>query len=815
MKTSAKWLGLLCAVGVGFAVAACDEEAPTGPQEVTTPTVTEPAANPAETNPSTPLNAAFPPTAGCMANDADTAPGNVSGWNPSPTEFFNCTANDIRIANARAKAGGPITCIEGQSFTADIVADIVETATSQRTDIGIWIENGDNGYGNPKQDAQRGSCDFFFFDGADIAAPAAYPVDIDGDECGDMENAGTVSDFDLEQLTLICPSNPTVIDGQTFIEVSSCVSWTQPGGDRVCYDGTTGDPSTPRTGTLPANKSKCNCDPFLIPVEIRREAKIKVVKDLNPASDPGKFDLRIWDADDTSSPNQIVELKKDAVDGNETAYYTFKWVAGDPDWKHTAFVQEVAGTGTDLKFYNTSYVCKDKGGAGTTVASGTDAGPSSGIVLANMADVVCTFKNDRIPVPTVAIDKTVKTSYTRTWDWMIKKQAFNNVPEEILTGTTLNLMVGDNYFLKYYVTVDPTYKDSEIKASGEIKVTLTGDPVYKTTAFAVSDVIKGTGFDSGALTVKCPDVPSGGWAASTTGTEIKCTWSYDFTTFTDVTKIPTDLKNNAKVDLTWNSTDTDSKSVAKDVKFGDPTKEIDEMVTVYDNKGGTTDVNLGTATRKQGVFNYDNPTGACAPPGDSRLNTAKLVTNDTQTEKTAQHAIDWACKFVDGCTLTQGYWKTHSEFGPAPWNKDVWGQVMGTGASSCGTPVGPPSQRSDGDGAGYGASVVFNDGFGDYTDTVCYFDVYWSADNKKGNFWYHLAHQYIAAELNVLSGADPTAVASALADAKALLEANAGTKMISNKDADYDKAVYLAGILADYNEGEIGPGHCDDDDDYD
>jgi hypothetical protein len=806
MKTSAKWLVLLCAIGVGFTVAACDEEAPTGPQEVTAPTITEPAANPADDGAVVPLNAAFPPTAGCMGNDANLYPENVDGFSSTtdPTSF-NCTAGDVVIANARTPSGEPIQCIEGSTFTVDIVADIVENAESERVDIGIWIENGDNGAGG----AEDGTCDFFFFDGDDIAAPQAYPIDIDGDECGDMSNKGTVTDFNLEKLTLTCPSNPVVQDGKTFIEIESCISWTQPGGDRVCAE------SNPRAGTLPANKSKCECDAFLVPVEIRREAKIKVRKDLT-ANDPGLFDLRIWDADDTSSPNQIVESKTDATDGGETAYYTFKWVAGDPDWKHTAFVQEVAGTNTDLKFYKSSYVCKDKGGTGTTVASGTDAGPSSGIVLANMDDIVCTFKNDRIPVPTVAIEKTVKTSFTRTWDWTIKKQAFNNVPEEQPTGTSLNLMVGDDYFLKYFVTVDPTYKDSEIKASGEIKVTLTGDPVYKTTVFGVSDVMKGTGFDSGALSVKCPDVPSGGWTASAAGTEIKCTWSYDFKEagFTDVTKIPMDLKNNAKVDLTWNSTDKATKSVAKDVKFGDPTKEIDEMVTVSDNKGGTTFVSLGTATKKQGVFEYVNSTGPCAPPGDSRLNTAKLVTNDTQTEKMAQHTIDWACKFVDGCTLTQGYWKTHSEFGPAPWNKDVWGQVMGTGALSCGSPVGPPSQRSDGDGAGYGASVVFNDGFGDYVGSVCYFDVYWSADNKKGNFWYHLAHQYIAAELNVLSGADPTAVSTALADAKALLEANAGTKTIDNKNPDRDKAVTLAGILADYNEGEIGPGHCDDDDDY-
>ena len=201
----------------------------------------------------------------CMGDDAVSFPANVSGFGTDPNAF-NCTANDVRIANARTTSGDPIQCVPGDDILVDIVADVVETSTSTRHDIGIWIaEDGGN--------AETGQCSFFYFDDDDVASDPLDPVNADGDNCGDMRDAGTVTDFDLDNLTLTCPSDPVIVDGKTFIEIASCVSWTQPGGDRVCPDDAAGDGNPPgvfdfRAGTLPANKSKCNCEPFLVEVEI-------------------------------------------------------------------------------------------------------------------------------------------------------------------------------------------------------------------------------------------------------------------------------------------------------------------------------------------------------------------------------------------------------------------------------------------------------------------------------------------------------------------------------------------------------------------
>ncbi|WP_437576221.1 hypothetical protein [Sorangium sp. So ce887] len=126
----------------------------------------------------------------------------------------------------------------------------------------------------------------------------------------------------------------------------------------------------------------------------------------------------------------------------------------------------------------------------------------------------------------------------------------------------------------------------------------------------------------------------------------------------------------------------------------------------------------------------------------------------------------------DGCTLTQGYWKNHEESWPT--SKLTLGGVEYSQEELLELFRTPP----------------------------------------KGDTSLILGHQLIAALLNVASGASDAALDGALADAEAW--------MAANKDADgklpygvkrgaaADAAVSLSGKLADFNEGGIGPGHCDD-----
>ena len=139
--------------------------------------------------------------------------------------------------------------------------------------------------------------------------------------------------------------------------------------------------------------------------------------------------------------------------------------------------------------------------------------------------------------------------------------------------------------------------------------------------------------------------------------------------------------------------------------------------------------------------------------------------------------IQWAPN--GGCTLTPGYWKTHSEFGPAPYN-NTWAQLPN------------------------GASTTF------FLSGKNYHQVLWTA--PAGNAYYNLSFHYIAAGLNFLNGADPSAAQEAYNAATTLFNTYtpAQIKALKGSNSLRQQFISLAGILGQYNEGYIGPGHCND-----
>jgi hypothetical protein len=121
-----------------------------------------------------------------------------------------------------------------------------------------------------------------------------------------------------------------------------------------------------------------------------------------------------------------------------------------------------------------------------------------------------------------------------------------------------------------------------------------------------------------------------------------------------------------------------------------------------------------------------------------------------------------------GCTLTQGYWKNHNEFRTQTSQRIDWPAPLDESQLLCGRKLL------------------------DILNTT-----------PKGEAWYILAHQYIAASLNVAAGADGGDIASALTQANVILTANC-----SGITTDRQKAIDLSYLLDSYNNGLIGPGHC-------
>jgi len=128
-----------------------------------------------------------------------------------------------------------------------------------------------------------------------------------------------------------------------------------------------------------------------------------------------------------------------------------------------------------------------------------------------------------------------------------------------------------------------------------------------------------------------------------------------------------------------------------------------------------------------------------------------------------------------GCTLTPGYWKTHSSNGPAPYD-ETWGMI--------------------------GEDTTF------FHSEQGWYDVLWTKP-KKGNVYYILAFQYIAAKLNIMAGASSTAqVNAALAFADLFFDAQTPATALNLSKKDRNFYTGLANILDSYNNGYIGPGHC-------
>ncbi len=135
---------------------------------------------------------------------------------------------------------------------------------------------------------------------------------------------------------------------------------------------------------------------------------------------------------------------------------------------------------------------------------------------------------------------------------------------------------------------------------------------------------------------------------------------------------------------------------------------------------------------------------------------------DSPLSVTASHATTTQ---GENCTYTQGYWKNHAERWPASY------LTLGT--------------------VNYSASQLL------------------SIFNKSvsGNGLISLAHQLIAAKLNIANGANPSGVAGTIAAADALIGLlivpPVGTGYLKPKDTSA-----LTQMLDDFNNGVSGPGHC-------
>ena len=349
----------------------------------------------------------------------------------------------------------------------------------------------------------------------------------------------------------------------------------------------------------------------------------------------------------------------------------------------------------------------------------------------------------------LTVSKTATAEFRRTWSWQIDKSS---------PTSSASLAVGASVDATYAVTVAAASADSGWMVAGDI-VILNGTPV-DATGIAIDDSFAGV-----PATLDCGDFDGTLYA----GEVLTCGYTVALAAAFDGTNVVTVTATGGVVGGT----------ASAEVVFGDPTTVVDECVSVADDHVGV----LGTvcASAAPATFTYTLPVGPYAACDPSGAGTAFVNTASFSAPSGATGTSSWAIAVQvpctsSGCTLTQGYWKTHSRQGPAPYDPR-WRNL------------GPLEEQTP----------FFLSG-------MTWYEVFGAP--VTGSAYLDLAHQYMAAKLNVLAGASASALGNALATAEAFF--STATPATALTAAQRSALVSLASLLDQFNSGLIGPGHCGD-----
>jgi len=320
-------------------------------------------------------------------------------------------------------------------------------------------------------------------------------------------------------------------------------------------------------------------------------------------------------------------------------------------------------------------------------------------------------------------------------DWSVAKTASSHGSPL----SSLTLAIGESFTIDYRVSVTKTCTNivsGTVSGSGnpsDVSVTVGG-----TTA-----TVSGCTYDAGANTFSCNYVANPTSAADGT----------------------------VSASATFPDTSTGSGSTT----YTFVGAHVDEpSVDVFDSYAGTLALHLPNSQ----TFIYSRTVSFDTCGSYTVDNTARVVDSIELSRASVSIPVTVPCHGGGGCTLTQGYWKTHSVLGPAAKPDATWNLVGGPNATF-------------------------------FLSGQTWIQVFRTAPG--GNAYYILADQYMAAVLNTLNGASTTtAVDSALSWAKTFFGTYTPAQIGALTASDPIRAQALAAALtlAGYNEGSIGPGHC-------
>ncbi|HKI55523.1 MAG TPA: hypothetical protein VKB31_00110 [Trueperaceae bacterium] len=388
------------------------------------------------------------------------------------------------------------------------------------------------------------------------------------------------------------------------------------------------------------------------------------------------------------------------------------------------------------------------------------------------------------------------TPYSTPGTWTLTKTAATADGQALAAGDTVTVAPGSSTTLSYQVVATPTGGDATVYGV-KGTVTVTNGLVSDITLASVVDQLPLPGsttpvsigltcYDPSSST---PDAPIGfpytltGKFGSTPAGSITC--SYDHV-FSGTPPLDTQLTNGATASGSYISGGTtypvagDGSAAFSFAAAGSsPIAITDSLSCPTGFTCSKTNESTATATDGTVTYSYDVvvTAGASLPCGTSYPlnNTAGIQGTDTTaslglTLSTGTCAPPPPPPPTGGNCYTQGYWKTHSSYGPANPADPTWNDVGGPDA------------------------------------TFFYSGMSWielfNTPPSRGNAYIQLAHQYMAAVLNVDSGAAASPdVQAAMSWAHTYFD-NASNKPSSYTDAQ--QARYYANVLDAYNSSTGG-----------
>lgn len=434
-------------------------------------------------------------------------------------------------------------------------------------------------------------------------------------------------------------------------------------------------------------------------------------------------------------------------------------------------VNELISDSTDLK------VCKILSCDDVRRTGGTYTNLARLIRPSDNSTLAIASRNVYIVCRRLVVSKDARTKFTREWKWDVTKTA--DLDELILQQNQIGSV-------NYTVNVDGVFEDRDLLVLGDINIyNPAGIP-------AEIKIVQDEVSANGLLVDAVVDCMQNFIISANSNHTCPYSVSVDSKVYNLNTAVVVQQNHLYSVLEAPVKIGSIAYSATALVDFGSANISRINQCVVYDDNGDNLEAKVICAplmpdSNVHEKFTYARDFTAPVCPEENyvfvnTVNVSVLPENGGGLLDEASHTITVRISCSAGCALTIGYWKTHSTAGPARWPDETWDLIT------------PNAQNS-----------AF------YLSQQSWLKV--AQEAPRGNVYYVLAHQFIAAKLNQMAGASSVPeVDACLAFAEQFFHTYtpALAAKLSPKKADRKQALECAQILDSYNNGLLpgGPGHC-------